>query len=1048
MQSRTVVRSKFILAVLLIATAGISRGQQAEVSGFVRDPSGQVIAGATVTIHNHATAVEYRTTTNEAGIYTLHPLPAGTYKLTASAPGFDAKVIDDLRLQAAAKISLHIDLSIASTNEIVTVDGSGVYINTVDATVATTVDRRFVENMPLNGRSFQSLMTMVPGVSVVPSQGVGKGGEISVNGQRTEANYFTVDGVSANTGTMAGDVGIGIGAGYSGSVPGHTALGTTQSMVSVDALEEFRATTSTYSAEYGRTPGGQFSLTTRSGTNEWHGSAFNYLRNDKLDAANWFDNAYGLPKQLTKQNDFGGTLGGPLFLPKVYDGKDRTFFFFSYEGLRLRAPQAAITTEVPTLEVRRNAPAELQPFLNAFPIPNGPVLENGNAHFTSGYTSPSSLDSTSLRVDHSVNPNLKLFGRFSRTPSSVVTRSIYGLSERNSQELNLRTLTLGATAVLSPRLNSDFRFGSTWNDTKNVGVIDNFGGATPLTFDNVPGMSGPSLAWLYFRIPGNRYPTLGLSPSESQQRQLNVVETMNLSVGRHALKWGIDYRRTLTRVPLPKTYIQVGYFDQESILANQPGILRVFRSEIEMQPVYSNFSAFLQDEWRVSQRLTLSLGLRWDLNPAPRDADSNQPFTVDQIKDLSKTAVARRGSDLWKTAYNNLAPRFGVAYQVNQKPGFETVLRGGAGVFYDTGNTLGSRGYLYGVGITTTALFASSFPLTQAQLDSIPAPSPDPPYRSNVVGFDPELKLPYTVQWNVAVEQGLGSKQTVTMNYVGAAGRRLLADMLYYPGNIGNPNFAAAEGLYSMGLYLTTNRASSDYQALQVKFQRKLSHGLQALASWTWSHSIDNASTNFTLSQLLRGNSDFDLRHNVQAAITYDIPGRYSNPFVSALLKDWSADVRIFARTAAPVNIVGTTGFDPGTGANLDYQPNRISGQPLYLDDPKAPGGRRINSAAFEAAGEGQQGNLGRNIVRGFGAFQTDIALRREFPFGERVRLQFRAEAFNVFNRANFGSFYNQLADPLFGTAANTLNGQLGGLNPLYQVGGPRSMQLALRLYF
>jgi TonB-dependent Receptor Plug Domain. len=1048
MQRRTVIQRRFILAVLLIATTGISRGQQAEVSGFVRDPSGQVIAGATVTIQNQATAAEYRTTTNEAGIYTLPPLPAGIYKLTASAPGFDAKVIDDLRLQAAAKISLHIDLPIASTNQTVTVDGSGIYINTVDATVGTTVDRRFVENMPLSGRSFQSLMTMVPGVSVVPSQGVGRGGEISVNGQRTEANYFTVDGVSANTGTMAGEVGLGLGAGYSGSVPGHTALGTTQSMVSIDALEEFRATTSTYSAEYGRGPGGQFSLTTRSGTNDWHGSAFNYLRNDKLDAANWFDNANGLPKQLTKQNDFGGTLGGPLFLPKVYDGKDRTFFFFSYEGLRLRAPQAAITTEVPTLEVRRNAPAELRPFLNAFPIPNGPVLDNGNAHFTSGYTSPSSLDSTSLRVDHSLNPNVKLFGRFSSTPSSVVTRSIYGLSERNSQELELKTLTLGATAVFSPRLNNDFRFGSTWNDATSVGAIDNFGGATPLSLNNVPGMGGSSPGWLYFRIPGNRFPTLGLSPSESRQRQLNVVETMNLTVGRHALKWGIDYRRTLTRVPLPKTYIQVGYFDQESILTNQPGILRVFRSEIEMQRVYSNFSAFLQDEWRVNQRLTLSLGLRWDLNPAPRDAEGNQPFTVDQIKDLSRTAVAPRGSDLWKTTYNNFAPRVGVAYQVNRKPGFETVLRGGAGVFYDTGNTLGSRGYFYGVGITTTALFTSSFPLTQSQLDSIPAPSPDPPYRSNVVGFDPELKLPYTVQWNVAVEQGLGSKQTVTMNYVGSAGRRLLADMLYYPGNIGNPNFAAAEGLYSMGLYLTTNRASSDYQALQVKFQRKLSQGLQALASWTWSHSIDNASTNFTLSQLLRGNSDFDLRHNLQAAITYDIPGRHSNRFVSALLKDWSADVRVFARTAAPVNIVGTTGFDPGTGANLDYQPNRVLGQPLYLDDPNAPGGRRINPAAFEAAGEGQQGNLGRNVVRGFGAFQTDIALRREFPFGERVRLQFRAEAFNVFNRANFGSFYNQLADPLFGTAANTLNGQLGGLNPLYQVGGPRSMQLALRLHF
>lgn len=1039
------IAAVFFAGLIIISPA---RGQQAEVSGFVKDPTGATISKAAVAIQNIATNVQQSTRTNAAGIYRLPLLQPGTYRLTVEAQSFEKKVTEDIKLEVAGKVTRDVVLSVGNTNQSVTVDGSGVNINTVDANVSAVVDRQFVENMPLNGRSFQSLMTMVPGVSVVPSQGVGQSGEISVNGQRSEANYFTVDGVSMNTGTVAG-VNLGSGAGFSGSTPGQTALGTTQSMVSVDALQEFRAITSTYSAEYGRTPGGQFSFTTRSGTNDWHGSVFDYFRNDKLDANNWFNNANGLPKQATRQNDFGGTLGGPLSIPKLYDGKDKTFFFFSYEGMRLRSPQPAITTEVPSLSSRQQAPAELRPFLNAFPLPNGGPASDGNQYFTAGYSSPSSLDSTSVRVDHSFTDNFKIFGRYSHTPSSVVTRSIQGLSELDAQEFAMKTVTLGATNVLRPNLNNDFRFNAAWNDAIANPTLDNFGGADPISFDNVPGMGGPDLAWLYFRVAGPRFPTLGLSPSASRQRQFNLVETMNMSLGRHNLKWGIDFRRTLTRAPLPANYIQVAYFGEDQILQNQPGLIRVFNSTVGMNPIYNNFSAFLQDEWKVSTRLSLSLGVRWELNPAPHDADGNQPYTVDQINDLSTTKVAPRGTELWKTTYKNFAPRLGVAYQMNQKSGYETVLRGGAGLFYDTGNAQGSRGYYYGVGITSTSLFTSSFPLTQAQLDSIPAPSTEPPYASNVTGFDPNLKLPYTVQWNVALEQGLGSKQTLTMSYVGSAGRRLIAQFLHSPGNLGNPNFLSKDGLYSMSLLnLTKNAARSDYNALQVQFQRRLSHGLQVLSSYTWSHSIDDASSNFQINQLLRGNSDFDIRHNFQAALTYDVPGRYSNPLLSAALKNWSFDTRIFARSATPINIVGTSGIDPGTGANLEFQPNRVPGQPLYISDSTAPGGRRINSAAFEAVGANQHGNLGRNVARGFNSIQTDIAVRREFRLTERAGLQFRAEAFNLFNRANFGKIYNQVSDPFFGTAYSTMNGQLGGLNPLYQVGGPRSMQLALKLRF
>ncbi|HWB85092.1 MAG TPA: TonB-dependent receptor [Bryobacteraceae bacterium] len=1032
---------------LLLATAAWA--QQAEVSGFIKDPADAGVANARITIQNVGTNTKQSALSNGEGLYLFSSLPAGSYRATVEAQGFQTKVIEEIRLNVEAKVTLNVALEIGSTSQSVTVNGSGINVNTTDASVSTIVDRQFVENIPLNGRSFQSLLTLVPGVSVVPSQGVGLSGELSVNGQRTEANYFTVDGVSANTGTVSGETGLGHGSGYSGSVPGLTALGTTQSLVSIDALQEFRATTSTYSAEYGRTPGGQFSFTTRSGANDWHGSLFEYFRNDALDATNWFDNADLLPKQAERQNDFGGTFGGPVRIPKLYNGRNRTFFFVSYEGLRLRAPQPAIITAVPTVAVRQQAPAVLQPFLNAFPLPNGADLGNGTAYFTSGYSSPSSLDATSVRIDHSFSDTFKIFGRFSDSPSSVVTRSVQGLSERDSQTLGLKTAIVGSTNIFTPRLSSDLRFNATVNTSSNAAQIDSFGGAMPLSLDALPEFMGANPGWLFFRVPGTLYPTLGVSPSSSRQRQINVIETMNWSAGRHNLKWGVDYRRLATRSPLPSTYTQVGYSTEAQILANQPSILRVFRSNGNMEPVYTNFSAFVQDEWKVSRALSLSLGLRWDVNPAPRDEGGNQPYTVTQITDLATTAVASKGTALWKTTYNNFAPRLGIAYRLRQMPDYETVLRAGAGVFYDAGNTQASQGYFYGIGVTGTTYLTSGFPLTQAQLQAIPTPNANPPYSSNIVGFDPNLKLPYTVQWNVAFEQRLGARQSFTVSYVGSDGRRLLSQFLYSPGNLGNPNFLLNTGVYSLSnLYLTTNGASSSYNALQTQFQRQLANGLQLLLSYTWSHSIDDASSNFALNELLRGSSDFDIRHNFQAALTYNLPGKYRNRLLSATLRDWAIDTRAFARSALPVNVIGTTATDPGSGADLEYQPNLILGQPLYLADSHAPGDRRINSAVFQILAAGKEGNLGRNALRGFDAVQADIALRREFGLAERARLEFRAEALNIFNHPNFGAISTQLSDPRFGRATSTLNSQLGGVNPLYQIGGPRSLQLALKLKF
>jgi len=1045
-------------SLLALAHASPAQTEVASVSGTIVDRSGGLVPSVQVTVINTDTNEKYETKTNNAGVYNVPSVKPGHFRILVTKPGFKQIDLRDVTLNVQDSVNRNFTLDLGGVSETVIVNaGDRLNINTTDASVSTVVDRQFVANMPLNGRSFQDLLTLVPGVSAVPGVapggGVGGSGQISVNGQRTEANYFTVDGVSANTGTTATT--FGIGPGYAGTLGSGTALGTTQSLVSVDALQEFRATTSTYSAEYGRTPGGQFSFVTRSGSNDWHGSAFDYLRNDAMDANNWFNNFLGAPKTAERQNDFGGTLGGPILIPGLYNGKDRTFFFFSYEGLRLLQPQAAALVVVPDATLRRNAPAALQPILNAFPLqtsslPNGGEdgLNDGFAFYREAISNPSSLDSISVRIDHNLNGKFKIFGRYADTPSYSASYS----ATKDTTSLGVRGVTFGATNLITSNQSSEFRFNITQTHTDGTSVSTNLGGATPLDLNSFPGPGGVGFparaAFLGVCLCYGSSPTIGPAQQETIQRQYGVTEAYSWAIGRHTLKFGVDWRRLASKATPVNPLVFFVYFDQASILANNAGSVQALsESPSAIEPVYTNFSAFVQDNWKVSPRLSLGLGVRWDVNPAPGNAIGPRPYTVTQVTNLATTQVAPAGTPLWKTSWNNFAPRLGAAYQLRHSAGHETVLRGGFGLFYDMGNTNGSQGFNNGVGFASTVIYSGvSFPLTTAQLQ-VPPPSITPPYNAFVIGFDPNLTLPYTLQWNVALEQALGSKQSITLSYIGSAGLRLLTQFQYRPANLGNLNFKPTSPLY-----VTLNSATSDYHALQVQYEKRLGQGLQGLASYTWSHSIDDASSNFTVFELLlRASSDFDIRNNFQAALTYDVPGSYSNSVLSAILKHWGVDARISARSALPVDVLNrSVATDPATQQRRFFHPILVAGQPLYVFGSQYPGGRAINFNAFTPAPAGTEGNTPRNFARGFNAVQASLTLRREFPIRDRLRLQFRAEAFNLLNHPLFGSVNNRLsAGPsVFGRAFNTLNNVPGSLSPLYQGGGPRSLQIALRLSF
>ncbi|NYF91391.1 carboxypeptidase regulatory-like domain-containing protein [Tunturiibacter empetritectus] len=1026
-------------ALWFVPTAVFSQSTSATISGGVTDPTGRFITGAAVEIANDETGVRYSDQTNTSGMYFVPILPPGHYHVQVSKQGFKTIIKPDVVLNVQGAIALNFVLPVGATSQSITVEAGSSLLNTADASVSTVIDRKFVANIPLNGRSFQDLISMTPGIvtqSPQSSQAVGASGDFSVNGQRTESNYYTVDGVSANVG--AGAATGGPQAATSGGIGATTALGTTQSLVSVDALQEFRVSGSTYSAEYGRSPGAQFSLLTRSGTKKFHGSAFDYLRNNYFDANNWFNDHYGRAITPLRQNDFGGTLGGPIHLPYLGPPSHPSYFFASYEGLRLTQPQASSIQYVPDAAMRQNAPPAMKSILNAFPLPSigGIDYASGLAQFIEPFSLPSKIDSISGRIDHVVSPKSSVFFRFSDTPSSTSTRVLSALTQTS---FDTQTYTVGATSRLSNRFTNEFRLGYSCSDSRTQTALDSFGGATSVDLGSALGNEASETAGSAFQLSffGTGTSILQAIGSVNQSRQWNIVDTAGLSLGKHQLKLGIDYRRIKSPLYPSSPYVSGIYLDQSSVLNNSADI-GILSKVLPATPIFNETAVFLQDEWHSLPRLTISGGIRWEIDPPPTEEHGNDAFTLlGDLADPSSLTVAPRGTPLWKTSWYNFAPRLGAAWTARDQPDWETILRTGAGVFFDSGNQIATTGYQY-LGFSAIQIgTGQAFPVTPAQLAF--SPSTTAPYTSTaVVAFPPHLQLPYTLQWNVSLQQALGRPQALTVSYVGSNGRRLL-QMQQLSLTALNPNFSTVD--------VVQTGTTSNYQALQIQFQRTVTHGIQALASYTWSHSLDFGSNNASL-PLTRGNSDFDVRDNLQGGVSWELPGEYQRKSAEAILGGWALDGRLIARTAFPVTLGGDLLTDSATGSRYYSNVDLIATQPVYLYGSQYPGGRSINQAAFQLPAAEKTGNAPRNFVRGFDASQINLAARRTFPLAGSATVQFRAEAFNLLNHPMFGLIDSTLSDATFGQATQTLNQSLATLGSQYQQGGPRSLQFALKIQF
>jgi len=1098
-----------IMMIVLFCLSSLStayaQSDTATLSGTVIDTAGAVVPSVTVTIVNPATNFTREITTNDDGGYAFPSLAPGTYTVRGQRQGFSTAEIKDVVLNVNDKRSLQIQLTVGDVGAVVQVTAESSLVNESPA-ITTTIDRTLVENLPLPGRSFQGLIQLSPGVVVTATDSRDQG-QFSVNGMRRSSNAFYVDGVGANFG---GASGANLGQFAGGSLPAFSAQGGTNSLVSVDAVQEFTIQTSTYAAEFGRQPGAQVSILTRSGTNKFTGSVFEYFRDEALDANDWFNNANRLPKPPLTLHQFGGVLGGPLYLPRfgeggptLWSGKDRTFFFFSYEGLRLTQPQTRIT-DVPTLAARQAAPLALRPFFNAYPLPNGPVspLDPNTAEFRASYSDPSDLNTYSIRIDHQVNDRLQIFGRYNDSKGNNLQRASSGDGAAASSffdtDFITRTLTLGAISPFTSKLVNDFRFNYSTSQTVATNELDNFGGAVPFTpsdfFAGTPQPFGVENALFAFGLFGgarNSFLFLGKNTTNTQ-KQINIVDHLSVVKGNHNLKFGFDYRR-LSPNFAPRDYIaQGGYLNFTAAIANLPYLVATQRS-IQGDFYFTNLGLYGQDTWKATPRLTLTYGLRWDFDAPPTLSDGLQPFAVTSagFDDVTQLALEPEGTPLYKTTYNNFAPRIGVAYQLRQKPGQETVLRGGFGIFYDlasqdTGQIaqvnyppFGVSASLLGPGVCAQFNLPLNCSFNAGALFPLPPSQSAPPVitrdistLNSLIFINPELKLPYSFQWNAAVEQSLGSNQSLSVSYVASRGRRLLQQ-------------EAVNGVVGSIFRfpsLIDNNADSQYDSMQVQFQRRLSRGFQTIASYTLGRAIDSASSSSVFSNATNGfsrsrpdanrsNSDFDIRHAFNAAVSYNIPAPFENKALRAILGGWSTDTIFIARSAAPLT-VRTFGLQQPFESGA-IRPDIVPGVPIYLEGDQYPGGRALNPAAFTlppiaivggVRRATRQGNAERNMFRLFGAWQVDFALRREFNLGERVRLQLKGELFNAFNHPNFGAVNTGLSfnaatglatpAPTFGQATSMLGRSLGagglggGFSPLFQIGGPRSTQLSVRLVF
>jgi hypothetical protein len=1045
---------RVIFQTIVLCAAAWGQSFTGRIVGNVTDSGGGAMQSVAVIIRNDGSGAERRLITDSHGLFVAPELPIGYYTVRFEGPGFGA--VDRLRVKVDVGGETRADATLApqALEHSVTVTAEAPVLERDSSALTEVIENRQVDTLPLNGRDFRRLAFLVPGAA--PRSPRGSLGSFTVNGQREKANIFLIDGVDNND-SFRNQPSFNQG----GPVNAQATI------LPVDALAEFSVQTQG-SAEYGRNSGAIVNTVLKSGTNEIHGTAYEFLRHDKLNARNFFETLPAATKSPFKNSNFGGTAGGPI-------RRDQTFFFLAYEGERGR-PNSSLAVTVPSekdIAAARNTnlaagrPENLlgARLLGLFPRENNP---GSGSNYV--YSVPNLLDSDNflVKVDRRFNDRFSLSGRyvFGNGDQTFPLNSGQG-SELPAYQTVVPTRVqlagLNLSTVLSRALINETRV-SFNRFTQLFSPLD--AAFDPASIGLVTGAKGglPTIVVSGFESLGS--PTN--LPRWRVSQAYQVADALVWSRGAHTLKTGLDYRR-----PLVRSYNdqfsrgRISFNNLADLLAGvpAPSTTSIARGQTRRDTYTNNLGAFVQDDWRVTRRLTLNFGLRYEYGgPLSDKFDRISNFIPSQ----GLVRVGQGLDALYERDLNNLAPRFGFAF--NPTRGGKTVLRGGYGLYYDTPSqdfflvqsfTNGSVGTnpIPGLG-TFTVNFTGPVPFGPGVDIFGSAANPVPPF--TLFGVDPRMRTPYVQSYNFNVQQTIAEGTVLQVGYVGSKGTKLfrvrdinqaaagLAGPIQQrrPFNSVYPDFA--------GIYELEASAASRYDSLQAYLRRRLSRGLTLFAAYVWSHSVDDASNGIcscvagvSLPQNSfdvrpeKAVSSFDQRQRFTANFVYDLGAlpRMLPGLPKRLTEGWEFSGVYGLGAGIPITPFWNGAAPSGSGESSNDRPNAV-GNPNH-------GPKRWDSwfttSAFASAPAGTFGNAGRNTIIGPRNNIADFSVVKSTQFYERARLQFRVEFFNIFNHPNFALPNVTFNSSGFGTITSTPDVANG--NPLGD-GGPRQLQLALKLVF
>ena len=1126
---------------------GIVAGQSQEgrILGTVTDQSGGLVKGARVAIINVDTGLTRTLETNDAGDYVAPSLPPGPYKVVAEATGFKKIERGGIRLEVAKDIRLDFTMQPGSVSETVTVTEQIPLVETTNDTLGGTFANKSINDLPLNGRDFQNLVVLRPGV-----QRSSGGGFLSItsNGNRPEDNNFIVDGTDGNDPYYAGTI-----------INAEGVQGTPGSILPIDSIQEFNAQENP-PAEYGWKPGAIVNVGLKSGTNDVHGTAYYFGRNDNLDARNYF-NPDTSPKRELRQHQFGGSIGGPIV-------KNKTFFFGAYEGIRalvansenLPSPStvhipsstdpigdttnslldaaASVTAACATVTAGTCGVNALSQTVAAL----FPTNTSANGTLNVGFPNHNRNDNFIIKGDHHFNERHSISSRYFFGDSLQIERDIAVLRPEWQSQSQLRAQVAGVnyTWVPNSRWVNEARFGYArfWQTILTVdhdkNPVTTYGINTGVTAPIDFGM--PEIAVDGFTSLGGNH---GWPLETIPNRTLQFVDNVSYTHGKHTFRFGGEFRHGTThniRDRYGKSRVRFGGSELSTLCDCLPGGRdstpledfmaglprgtfragktggRIFIGDSERQVSINSFGAFVQDDWRISPRLTVNIGLRYDLNGVMHEEN-------DRLANFDPTVGIQQvghGIDSpYNGDHNNFAPRFGISWDPMGKG--KTVIRAGAGVIYEIPHLsifLGQNGVnnasTAGLNVIPTAAatgvpgatgtivagatnllgsdlnWSTAGPIFQAVVDCSVTPC-------DILGASRNLRTPYVITWNVNVQQQLARTTSLQVGYVANHGVKLYSvrdiNQVVFANDdgseqLGRPftaNCPIAQGGLGLGgpcfpflgfVNFLENGYTSMYHGLQATLTQRAWHGLNFVAGYTWAHSIDDVSLNraqqpqdSTRPGLERASADTDVRHRFTLALSYDLPSLHG---YAQMLEGWQMNAIVTAQTGAPWNL------DDGILSGNDF-----SGTAEYSDrwdihgDPGKIGyvvngsipctdasgaDAHVNGVCTAFANGlltlpafGTFGNLGRNTFRGPRLDNLDFSITKATKINERISFQIRAEFFNVLNHPHFSNpatLFN--TDP---SVDSTFGGSLAtpdvaAANPVIGTGGPRNIQLGLKFRF